>query len=64
MDYKQIVECLICENHYGQNEKFISTCPHCGNDDTKKTIYLSEDSDMLKAYINGEPFTNELVLTK
>ena len=44
----------MCENHYGQNEKFIATCPHCGNDDTKKTIYLSEDSEMLKAYINGE----------
>lgn len=54
MIYKQIVECLVCENHYGQNDKFISTCPHCGNDDTKKTIYLSEESEMLKAYIDGE----------
>ena len=43
---------------------FKRTCPHCGNDDTKKTIYLSEDSEMLKAYIDGEPFTNELVLSR
>jgi hypothetical protein len=54
MIYKQIIECLVCKNHYGQNDKFISICPHCCNDDTKKTIYLSEESEMLKAYIDGE----------
>jgi len=50
----QVVECLKCDKHFVEKNKFISICPHCGNDDTKKTIYLSEDSNIRKAFINGE----------
>ena len=52
--YLQVVECLKCHKHYGEKNKFIPVCPHCGNNDTNETIYLSEDSNIREAFINGE----------
>ena len=46
--YLKIVECLECDNHYGEVSKFIPVCPHCGNNDADKTIYLSEEGDIYK----------------
>lgn len=47
----QIVHCLECDNLYEEKDKFIEVCPFCGNEDTKKTVYLSEEGDMYKGYM-------------
>ena len=57
--YLQVVECLKCHKHYGEKNKFIPVCPFCGNDDTKKTIYLEPESNMYKAFMQGEEVSNE-----
>ena len=56
--YLQVVECLKCHKHYGEKNKFIPVCPHCGNNDNNETIYLSEDSNIREAFINGEEVAN------
>ena len=52
--YLQVVECLKCHKHYGEKNKFIPVCPFCGNDDTEKTIYLEPESNIYKAFMQGE----------
>lgn len=52
--YLQVVECLECHKHYGEKNKFIPVCPFCGNDDTEKTIYLEQESNIYKAFMQGE----------
>ena len=56
--YLQVVECLKCHNHYGEKNKFISVCTFCGNDDTENTIYLHEESNIYKAFMQGDENTN------
>jgi len=47
----QIVHCLECDNLYEEKDKFIEVCAHCDNDDTQRTVYLSEEGDMYKGYM-------------
>ena len=49
----KIVECLKCNNHYLEKNKFISECLFCGNKDTTKTIYLSEEGSIYKSIIKN-----------
>lgn len=52
--YSQVVHCLKCDDLYGEiNYKFIKTCPHCNNNDTKKTVYLEIESDMYQEFIGA-----------
>jgi Zn finger protein HypA/HybF involved in hydrogenase expression len=57
--YLQVVECLKCHKHYGEKNKFIPVCPFCGNDDTEKTIYLDQESNIYKALMQGEEMKDE-----
>lgn len=35
------VHCLECDDTFEEgNDTFIDTCPHCGNTETDKTVYL------------------------
>ena len=52
----QIVHCLKCDNLYEEKDKFIEVCPFCGNEDTKKTVYLSEEYDMYKGYMKWKNY--------
>jgi predicted nucleic acid-binding Zn-ribbon protein len=46
-NYDEVVECLVCGDVFGEiYEKTISICPHCGNDDMQRTIYLCEESEI------------------
>ena len=47
----RVVHCLKCDNLYGEKNKFIEVCPFCGNEDTQKTVYLSEEGDMYKEFM-------------
>jgi hypothetical protein len=57
--YLQVVECLKCHKHYGEKNTFIPVCPFCGNDDTEKTIYLEPESNMYKAFMQGEEVSDD-----
>ena len=57
--YLQVVECLECHKHYGEKNKFISVCPFCGNNDTEKTIYLDQESNIYKAFMQGEEIKDD-----
>ena len=36
------VHCLECDDTFEEeNGTFVDTCPHCGNTDTERTVYLS-----------------------
>ena len=47
----KIVECLKCNNHFFEQDKFINKCSFCGNKDTQKTIYLEEEGSIYKSII-------------
>ena len=47
----KIVECLKCNNHFFEQNKFINKCFFCGNKDTQKTIYLEEEGSIYKSII-------------
>jgi len=48
---KQVICCLKCEDLYAENpDNTIEKCPHCGNTDTKQTIYL-EDSIVRREFL-------------
>tara|TARA_R110002020_G_scaffold353993_2_gene566803 strand:- start:678 stop:1052 length:375 start_codon:yes stop_codon:yes gene_type:complete len=53
INYSEVVECLVCSEVFGEYEKLISTCPHCGNDDMQQTIYLCEDSIIRSEFLKG-----------
>ncbi len=57
--YLQVVECLKCHKHYGEKNKFIPVCPFCGNDDTENTIYLDQESNIYKAFMQGEEIKDD-----
>ena len=42
--YTQLtVHCLNCDGIFREVTPTIQTCPHCGNDDTQRTVYLQEE---------------------
>ena len=47
----EVVHCLECDNIYGEKNKFIEVCPHCGNEDTQQTVYLEFESPMYKEFM-------------
>ena len=40
---KLTVHCLDCDDIFPEAVPSIQACPHCGNTDTQRTVYLQEE---------------------
>ena len=57
----KVVECLKCNNHFFEQDKFINECLFCGNKDTQKTIYLEEEGSIYKSIITSRQRSEEML---
>ena len=57
----KVVECLKCNNHFFEQDKFINKCLFCGNKDTQKTIYLEEEGSIYKSIITSRQRSEEML---
>ena len=44
-----IIECLMCNKHYEEKPTIVEICPHCGNPDKEKTIYLDKGGSIYQS---------------
>ena len=51
MSEKFDIHCLECNSIYSEKEEIVKICPHCGNENMERTVYISKANQNRHVYI-------------